>query len=453
MGNIDSGCCTVRDRDVELTPEELGTPRCSARETPKCSARETPRCSARDRLKAYSKRDSNINSARGPAALPSAICDDIYIDTEVSHGPQGPALNSVADRIVLRDRTNELAAEAVTEKELPAKAVFEKHPSMGSALHAAGECKRCCFFPRNRCSNGYNCEFCHYDHEKRARRKRNRKGGQNQPAIDTDDLDDCSEDATRDTGLEIQLPPTPESLAGDTAFGSWSNTPEGAAVFVQSCLGTFPADTQQNTTAVPVYTRTLWDDNRTAAQRQCWATDGGDCPAWGAVHDNVRSAENRLLPAHGFTLPETAPLTLHQWQDAAVGQWQQQDSAWPELAEWGCYETPEELPWAWNTQVETRHAASWNECSLGENLTTAMDWNAQSAMSSAYPDASQMPEYMPAIQCIPLRPTVAEHTDGLSVSTGLATYPLRYPPGVLPPGVEVLIDVETPPLSPEKLEK
>jgi len=48
------------------------------------------------------------------------------------------------------------------------------HPSLGSEGHALGVCKRCCFFPRGRCMNGYNCEFCHYEHEKRKRK--NKKG-------------------------------------------------------------------------------------------------------------------------------------------------------------------------------------------------------------------------------------------------------------------------------------
>jgi len=48
------------------------------------------------------------------------------------------------------------------------------HPSVGSEGHALGVCKRCCFFPRGRCMNGYTCEFCHYEHEKRKRK--NKKG-------------------------------------------------------------------------------------------------------------------------------------------------------------------------------------------------------------------------------------------------------------------------------------
>jgi len=40
-------------------------------------------------------------------------------------------------------------------------------PSIGSALHAKGECKRCNFFPKGRCQNGHNCSFCHFLHDKR----------------------------------------------------------------------------------------------------------------------------------------------------------------------------------------------------------------------------------------------------------------------------------------------
>lgn len=42
-------------------------------------------------------------------------------------------------------------------------------PSVGSALHAAGKCSRCCFYLKNRCRNGVNCQFCHLPHERRSR--------------------------------------------------------------------------------------------------------------------------------------------------------------------------------------------------------------------------------------------------------------------------------------------
>lgn len=43
----------------------------------------------------------------------------------------------------------------------------EDLPSMGSALHASGDCRRCNFFPKGRCGNGKDCTFCHLPHEKR----------------------------------------------------------------------------------------------------------------------------------------------------------------------------------------------------------------------------------------------------------------------------------------------
>lgn len=45
-------------------------------------------------------------------------------------------------------------------------------PSRGSSKHNDGLCKRCCFFPKGRCNNGFDCEFCHFEHEKRKRKKK-----------------------------------------------------------------------------------------------------------------------------------------------------------------------------------------------------------------------------------------------------------------------------------------
>lgn len=42
-------------------------------------------------------------------------------------------------------------------------------PSIGSYAHLSGQCSRCCFHPKGRCTNGYSCQFCHFDHDKRPR--------------------------------------------------------------------------------------------------------------------------------------------------------------------------------------------------------------------------------------------------------------------------------------------
>jgi len=61
-------------------------------------------------------------------------------------------------------------------------------PSIGSKNHRDGTCKRCCFFPKDRCTNGYDCQFCHYDHDKRKRKnkkKKKRTGSDGYPLLTT----------------------------------------------------------------------------------------------------------------------------------------------------------------------------------------------------------------------------------------------------------------------------
>jgi hypothetical protein len=57
-------------------------------------------------------------------------------------------------------------------------------PSIGSADHKLGTCRRCCFFPKGRCANGASCEFCHFSHDKRrtakARSKHTKRRAQRQ---------------------------------------------------------------------------------------------------------------------------------------------------------------------------------------------------------------------------------------------------------------------------------
>jgi hypothetical protein len=67
-------------------------------------------------------------------------------------------------------------------------------PSIGSATHSEGSCKRCCFFPKGRCNNGYDCQFCHFAHEKRKskalkkKKKRRKKRSGNPGAVKNSQL-------------------------------------------------------------------------------------------------------------------------------------------------------------------------------------------------------------------------------------------------------------------------
>eukprot|EP00933_Yihiella_yeosuensis_P073376 TRINITY_DN82029_c0_g1_i1.p1 TRINITY_DN82029_c0_g1~~TRINITY_DN82029_c0_g1_i1.p1 ORF type:complete len:333 (-),score=62.51 TRINITY_DN82029_c0_g1_i1:188-1186(-) len=48
-------------------------------------------------------------------------------------------------------------------------------PSIGSQGHGDGTCRRCCFFPKGRCNNGQDCQFCHFAHEKRKTKSKKKK--------------------------------------------------------------------------------------------------------------------------------------------------------------------------------------------------------------------------------------------------------------------------------------
>mmetsp|Transcript_113110 Transcript_113110/g.196155 ORF Transcript_113110/g.196155 Transcript_113110/m.196155 type:complete len:643 (+) Transcript_113110:110-2038(+) len=84
--------------------------------------------------------------------------------------------------------TNDTTASSVEEedeKPLPNRAVsagddtqplpIGELPSIGSAGHADGSCKRCAFFPKGRCLNGKDCSHCHFDHEMRRRFRKHQK--------------------------------------------------------------------------------------------------------------------------------------------------------------------------------------------------------------------------------------------------------------------------------------
>merc|ERR1719313_402246 len=58
------------------------------------------------------------------------------------------------------------ASSPVLPAQLPSVEDLGELPSVGSALHASGNCQRCNFYPKGRCQNGRDCSFCHFPHEK-----------------------------------------------------------------------------------------------------------------------------------------------------------------------------------------------------------------------------------------------------------------------------------------------
>jgi len=86
-----------------------------------------------------------------------------------------PAAQNFVEEDEDADSDDELPPEMRNMEDAPKPPPGALHPSMGSDAHDDGTCKRCCFYPRGRCTNGYDCEFCHYEHEKRKRKNKKKK--------------------------------------------------------------------------------------------------------------------------------------------------------------------------------------------------------------------------------------------------------------------------------------
>mmetsp|Transcript_33601 Transcript_33601/g.85995 ORF Transcript_33601/g.85995 Transcript_33601/m.85995 type:complete len:401 (-) Transcript_33601:474-1676(-) len=112
------------------------------------------------------------------------------------------------------DESPESQPQQLTRDDVPQPPPGALHPSMGSSKHMSGACKRCCFFPRGRCMNGYECEFCHYSHENRKRK--NKKGSKN-IASSMSSASDISRAASSHGYVNMQPPMMTYTMGGDGA--------------------------------------------------------------------------------------------------------------------------------------------------------------------------------------------------------------------------------------------
>lgn len=96
----------------------------------------------------YEDRQASKASDGGASTEPPSPCD------EGDLSPLPPSVDTPVE--VLGDADSPAMDDASSEL-----------PSLGSALHAAGECRRCNFFAKGRCRNGFNCTFCHLPHDRR----------------------------------------------------------------------------------------------------------------------------------------------------------------------------------------------------------------------------------------------------------------------------------------------
>jgi len=72
---------------------------------------------------------------------------------------------------------------------------YSELPSIGSANHFSGNCDRCCFHPKGRCLNGFNCQHCHFDHEKRKRKNKKKNKSKQLNSLNCDEMEMMSASA------------------------------------------------------------------------------------------------------------------------------------------------------------------------------------------------------------------------------------------------------------------
>lgn len=112
--------------------------------------------------------------------------DDDEASTDLGAvSPDASDLSPAAPSIAPADVQEAEAANGVLQKDLP---------SIGSAGHHIGECRRCNFFAKGRCQNGYSCEFCHLPHERQKltrQEKRDQRAARQADNLKTGDSSDA----------------------------------------------------------------------------------------------------------------------------------------------------------------------------------------------------------------------------------------------------------------------
>jgi len=144
-------------------------------------------------------------------------------------------------------RSTAVASNGAPEQAVPMGTVdagglwYSELPSIGSANHFSGTCDRCCFHPKGRCLNGFNCQHCHFDHEKR-KRKNKKKSKAKQPSALCDDATEMLS-----TSAEGSLPVSPDRPFGPSMLPPAEFRPAPPTTAPQEHPGGFPQAQPQPT--------------------------------------------------------------------------------------------------------------------------------------------------------------------------------------------------------------
>merc|ERR1712193_510441 len=108
---------------------------------------------------------------------------------------------------------------------------------------------------------------------------------------------------------------------------------------------------------------------------------------------------NRFLSDYGSViLPETSPLSIHQWQDVGIDHWQDDGCSWPLMeAGWEFSSGSEQRAWDWNPGTEESYTI-WTDCPMPEDPAC---WMNDSHITEHVPVLKQLQTLRFRSTCLP----------------------------------------------------
>lgn len=176
----------------------------------------------------------SFGSFQGKSTRPPIPPDLIYVGSQQAETDAGDETESD------EDADDELGpkAEMFIQAAMPGSNLGDEPgvlPSIGSASHFQGNCDRCCFHPKGRCVNGFNCQHCHFDHEKRKRKGKKKTEPDAMVSKTMMSLDCLGTDEAlelQSTSCEGSMPVSPSM-----AFGSSTMTTPVSVTSMPTALG------------------------------------------------------------------------------------------------------------------------------------------------------------------------------------------------------------------------
>jgi len=169
-------------------PVVLGTPTRPPRVALPVATAASPKSSAsptRTAMRVLPVREVVPTPARARAPVAPQVPGEEAMPKEAE---EPVAEDVVEEPVSPRGSESESGSEAEDEQVRRCREGLDPLPSVGSAGHFDGTCKRCCFHPKGRCENGADCQFCHFDHERQKRiSKKKKKMARRRRRYDEDD--------------------------------------------------------------------------------------------------------------------------------------------------------------------------------------------------------------------------------------------------------------------------